>query len=485
MFFVKNNKIQQDSKRFWHISVKTKLLVAIGFLVAIAVSLEVYLAYQTAYHNEKESLIRRIELLTEIESYAISPSIVSSHYQNISKLADALLRDPVIAGVLITDAENRNIYKAGSVAIDRDGDYIERFIYPPVIKEKKPIGILKIYLTFNSLEETAIRIAKDKILRGVALLVTILVCCFLVLHFALKPLHHIANIMEEFTDKGVLKEVPTYRKNDEIGKLTCCFNRMVEYVEFSKKQLEIAKDNAEQASKAKSEFLSNISYDIHKAMHFILDAVKHAIPHMPKEHAEERIMLTRSLTKGENLVSLLDDIIDISLLEEGGMEMHFEEQNIVAIIQESISAFDKVLKEKSISLLFSDPGEAVLVVCDKARIAQVLENIMANAIRYTPVRGTIEIICYGTTIETDNKKHVPAISVSVLDQGIGVSEHEVEVIFDKLIKTTSLSIEEGGTGIGLGICKEIIEIHQGKIWIENNPDRGANCTFVIPVTQKK
>jgi two-component system sensor histidine kinase ChiS len=134
---------------------------------------------------------------------------------------------------------------------------------------------------------------------------------------------------------------------------------------------------------------------------------------------------------------------------------------------------------KNIDILFKHEGNYSQSIFDKERISQVLRNLVVNAIKFTS-QGNITIELIKTTIEIDNKQ-TEAFSVSIADEGMGIPESELETIFDNFRQSSRSINISGGTGLGLSISREIIKAHNGKIWAENLPTRGAKFTFILPI----
>ena len=123
---------------------------------------------------------------------------------------------------------------------------------------------------------------------------------------------------------------------------------------------------------------------------------------------------------------------------------------------------------------------------DDVRIGQVITNFLSNAIKFTPKGEKIEFFISHTEIENDDSEKIPALLFSMRDHGIGIPEGEHKLVFDKFTQSSDTLVSSTkGTGLGLPICKEIIELHHGKIWAENHLEGGAVFSFVIPVEQVK
>jgi two-component system sensor histidine kinase ChiS len=180
----------------------------------------------------------------------------------------------------------------------------------------------------------------------------------------------------------------------------------------------------------------------------------------------------------KRLASLVGGLLDLSKFNANKMIMDFNEMDLNEDIQNMISECnDLYLNEKNIQIYFNNPSKTI-IQGDKNRLTQVLRNLFANAIKFTPDDGTINISLKNTKL---NDK--AAIHFTIKDSGIGIPPKEMDSIFTPFTQSSLTKTKAGGTGLGLSICKQIITSHNGKIWAENNEDIGASLHFIIPISQ--
>ena len=251
----------------------------------------------------------------------------------------------------------------------------------------------------------------------------------------------------------------------------------------AEEKLRQAKEVAESANRAKSEFLSNISHELRNPMHQILSYSKYGIDKIEKPKEKLWHYFNQIRKAAERLMVLLNDLLDLSKMESGRMDYKMEPNNVFQIANEAVSALKPTIEEKNLSLKVIDPSVSTKIRCDSYKIGQVVRNLLSNAIKFTPEEKSIEI-----TFEQNElvigKNTLPAIQVSVCDQGIGIPENELALVFDKFTQSSKTKTGAGGTGLGLAICREIINGHKGNIWAENNPEGGATFCFTLPYEQK-
>ncbi len=245
-------------------------------------------------------------------------------------------------------------------------------------------------------------------------------------------------------------------------------------------ELAKAKDLAEVANKTKSEFLANISHELRNPMHHILSYSKYGVEKFDKvKQGKLKYYFNQIRTSGTRLMNLLNDLLDLSKLEAGKMEYRFENASFMQIIGDAVDELGPTLSEKELEVELGDNCLETMAYCDPYKIGQVVRNLLSNAIRFTPEEESIIISC-DEYEPVNSLVSEPGVIVSIRDNGVGIPEDELEVIFDKFTQSSKTKTGAGGTGLGLAICKEIIEDHQGRIWAENNTDGGATISFFIP-----
>jgi hypothetical protein len=176
-------------------------------------------------------------------------------------------------------------------------------------------------------------------------------------------------------------------------------------------------------------------------------------------------------TSGHHLLEIINDILDISKIEAGKMELEPEQFELEEIISELKNTLEPLVKKKQL-ILDVDTNQEYPVYADKLKIKQVLYNLFSNAIKFTPEKGKIAIdIDYG---DED-------ITISVSDSGIGIPPEEQDKIFESFRQLDSNSNRQyQGTGLGLALVKKIIEMHGGQIWVESEAGKGSTFKFTLP-----
>jgi PAS domain S-box-containing protein len=239
------------------------------------------------------------------------------------------------------------------------------------------------------------------------------------------------------------------------------------------KELITAKEKAEESDKLKSTFLANISHEIRTPVNGIIGFSQLLDDNnISEEKRKEYIEIIKA--NADTLIRLIDDILDVSIIQEGQVKLRKSTVNINLLLDELYSNYSAFrFREKGIQLevVKSLPDESAVLYTDPLRVKQVLNNLISNAFKFTE-RGTIE---FGYVTEPG------FVQFYVRDTGIGIPEHKVEAIFHRFIQAdTSYTRRFGGFGLGLAISKGLVELLGGKILVNSVPEEGSVFSFTIP-----
>jgi len=336
------------------------------------------------------------------------------------------------------------------------------------------IGIGYFYLIARSFlaQNSEVYAEQQVLLNGAALLIIILITVnttllglFISRSFT-KPLKELHNVTKEL-EKGNFTVRANITTNDELAQLSDMFNRSV--LALSKMEEERL-----QLDTAKSEFLSITSHELRTP----ITPLKAQLQMLQQEYfgpltEKQKESLTIILRNAERLDKIIEDFLEVSRIEAARLKFDFRETNLQETIQETVAFMEGFAQEKHITLK-ATAGELPLIEIDPDRISQVLRNLIHNAIKFSPQNSSIEIHA---------EKQKNNVLFSVKDHGVGLSAEDQIRVFEPFYQVEgSLSRKYGGTGLGLTICRGIIEAQKGKIWVESTPSTGSTFFFTVPLT---
>lgn len=246
--------------------------------------------------------------------------------------------------------------------------------------------------------------------------------------------------------------------------------RLQKEVAAKKVELEAANKKLQELDKIKSSFVANVAHEFRTPLTIIKGNVDMVLKGgLGKVEASQKEMLDGAIRVANRLSRLVNDLLDISKIESGKMQLKKETLNVNKIIEENISVFRKMMQDRKQVLKQDLANDMPDIKGDMDKVTQVFVNLLSNAIKYSPDNGNI-------TIKTVNLE--TEIMVEVSDTGEGIAPESLDKVFDKFTRVTAEKKE--GTGLGLPIAKDIVVLHKGRMWVKSELGKGSQFYFTLP-----
>ena len=428
------------------------------------------------WQAEKHERAHDQTTLTQLVATGVAPFAASHDETGAQRVLSALSTSAMVRDATVTDAAGKPVarYQASGAA-DRD---VERLTTPLAIDGKR-VGVLTIEMTGASLAAIlprylAVCAALFFAATGLAL--------FMGRWLAgrvMDPVNRVSQAMREVTDSADYSHRLPMWAQDEFGLLTDSFNHLLAQLQANDNalhramtELVSARDAAQAANVLKSQFLANMSHEIRTPLNGVLAMAQIiSLGELPPAQRERVDVIRRS---GEDLLAILNDILDLSKIEAGKMEIEAGEFDVETIGRNVHATFTAVAEAKP-DLVFTlemGPTAAGLRRGDSARIGQILNNLVSNALKFTP-HGQVTV-----TIDGVGPNGRDGLRLAVSDTGIGIPAGKLPLLFEKFSQADGSNTRRyGGTGLGLAISRELARLMRGTV--EVTSVEGEGSTFVV------
>ncbi|HEY8407380.1 MAG TPA: HAMP domain-containing sensor histidine kinase [Gaiellaceae bacterium] len=254
---------------------------------------------------------------------------------------------------------------------------------------------------------------------------------------------------------------------DELGALATNLNRMND-------ELRRLYEELETTSRHKSEFLATVSHELRTPLNAIIGFSEVLHEQMFGELNEQQLGYTRDvLESGRHLLALINDLLDLSKVEAGRMELDVSRVSLRTVLESGITVNAEIAARRGVELRLTVHPDEITLEADERKLRQVVFNLLSNAVKFTPAGGIVDVSA---------ARHDGRVAVAVADTGPGIDPHDAELIFEDFRRAESA---EEGTGLGLPLARRFVELHGGRLWLESAVGGGSTFRFELPVTQRE
>jgi signal transduction histidine kinase len=361
----------------------------------------------------------------------------------------------------------------------------------------KVLGVVRIGLTDATMQRSLRSIVWEVTLIAVLSIAVGIAATMLLTNRIIRPIRSLATMAHRVSEGDLSASVePTTR--DEVGELADVFNLMSrslkdretaitsayrqleqltqtleQRVRERTQELQCANEKLQELDRLKSAFVSIVSHELRTPMTSVNGYVNNMLTGLTGPLSEKQTHYLRRMQHNvERLIRLINDLLDLSRIEAGRIELHLATLSLTDVVAEAVEGLQSMAYDKSVTLVVQAGQEPSAVRGDRDKLHQVLTNLVHNAIKFTPAGGTVLV---------ETKRSDDCWLVSVVDTGCGVASEELDRIFERFYRCESTGPGVRGAGLGLAITKSFVELHGGRIWAESTPGHGSRFSFTLPL----
>ena len=445
----------------------------------IGLTLSAFLFYvwiPGADENSRQVLVRHTQSKLGITAEVLIPLLIQNEYANIYESLDALLEtNPDWVAIELHDGTDNLIYPLSPAAITLNDEFLT--VTHDIMLRGTALG--KLTLTSDLAKPlAAFRDQNFKLfeLLIIGLIIGLAAIVFLLDRFVRKPAKELSFAAEQLSKGDYSVTFPSDTK-DEIGMLANSFKSMRDAIRENETSLRTSKEDAEQANKAKSEFLSSMSHELRTPLNAVLGfaQVLELDPNASLNEKQRRA-ISQIINGGEHLLHLINDVLNLAKIETGQLNLSIERVETQEVVDECISVIDPLSQKQGVTI-DTDGFAGSVIQADHVRFKQVLLNLMSNAVKYNHEGGKVSV----ANAIADNG--MQRISITDTGRGIPADKHaELFLPFSRLGAEIS-TIE--GTGIGLTITQHLLEAMGGHIGFDSTEGVGSTFWVELPLADNQ
>ncbi len=485
--------------KFRNLSIKTKLVSIQLFTTLFVLVFFIGFYLFTQYRQFEDTAFERMSTLAEILGSNSVSALMFFDNEAADDVLESLITQPDILNATIYD-------HAGEFFASYNKAGIAEYTFPGVGAKPRNTSeehfVFTQKILFDNLNVGWIALRLDACNRRAQLIEALwrsffvlavgLIMAYLLSIRVQKPISDsiltLAKITKTVRETGNYSLRVMGKSRDEIGTLVLGFNTMMEKISHNEKhledlvaartvELEAAKTKAEESDHLKSAFLASMSHELRTPLNSIIGFSGILLQEMAGPlNAEQKKQLGMVKSSSSHLLDLINDVLDISKIESGRLQVYGEIFKIDLLLIMTVSTLRPFAEKKGLTLEYELEPDLPELHSDKRRIEQVLINLINNAIKFTE-KGSINVIC---------ARQGDALSISVIDTGLGIKEADQKNIFLAFRQVdTGLDRVKEGSGLGLAICKRLTDLLGGSISVESQIGEGSTFTILIPFSLEK
>lgn len=458
----------------------------IGLLFVLSISFFFY------KYNIDQATMEKITELEFISNAVAGPSwtVKESYPGTIENIFRGVLKMPGTEFIRIVDEKNKIIEKSGNSAeenmainnlpeFNREVATREGILNGEQIKEfsikARDGSNLWLGVSFKEIKKSVLYSAI--LIGSITLLlfsVTVIIAYLLVRNIVISPLKNLSNAFERFKNKDYDAKLGD-TSISELRNVFQSFNTMSAKVKEAEDKITEELNRTKQLDKIKSEFISIAAHQLRTPLSAVKWTLKMIIDgDLGSLNAEQKTFLMQGYQTNERTIRLVNDFLNVVRIEEGRFGYELASIHIEDLIDNIIQEFTHRVKEKAITFSYDKPKDRLPIVkIDPSKMRLALQNLIDNAIKYTPAGGKV-------TISVKYSKLY--INIAVEDSGIGIPKHQIKRLFEKFFRSdNAIKSQTEGSGLGLFIVKNIIEKHGGKVSVKSDENKGSTFTVTLPI----
>lgn len=491
---------------FWsQRSLQTKFSIPTSIIILLVIFVLTLATLVRETRTFDTDLVNDAGQILNVMQYTLRESLYLSDVNELQDLATIVQSsDEIIAvkvfnpdGVTLVDTTSESVgfsrapTELGTqvTALEKDSQYISRQqqsyqVGIPVYAARQLLGGLVVEFSTATLEQNLTDMYQQTFGIAILSLAFALVAARFFVGLILRPLQELSSVTELFA-AGDYKHQVKVRSNDEIGQLSVTFNRMasavykrdndqIKRLEEQLIEVQKAREEAERSDKVKSAFLASMSHELRTPLNAIINFSKFLHRGICGPVNEEQEELSGKIAEsGQHLLNLINDVLDMSKIEAGSLKLYVEEDvELQPILEQAVEFSSPLLEDKPVEIYRTFDADLPLLNGDRKRLLQVFLNILSNACKFTE-NGSITV----GAEQRDNH-----VLISIADTGSGIAAEDSSHVFEAFKQTeTGLRQGGGGTGLGMPICRKLVEAHDGRVWFESQVGVGTTFYVELPV----